>query len=210
MPVLGNIKLDRGIELIRFSALNGCANIMDIENSDAFTREPGRVFWITGLSGAGKTTIGLKIYKHLLAESPNTVFLDGDILREVLGETLSFGMSEREKLGFVYARLCQMLSLQGLNVVCASISMFNSVRNWNREKLPQYTEIYLKTSIQVLIARDQKGLYGQALSGTVKNVIGMDIPFEEPIQPDIVIHNDGLLDPDKVAEKIILRLNNLR
>jgi len=90
-----------------------------------------------------------------------------------------------------YARLCNLLSMQGLDVVCATISMFDKCREWNRSNLKNYFEIYLKVSQNELQKRNQKKLYSQVLKKTIKNVVGVDISFEEPKNPDLIIQNDG-------------------
>ena len=110
----------------------------------------GTVYWITGLSGAGKTTIGQLFYEKLKRDFPNTVFLDGDILREVFGADLGYTEMERRKCAMRYARLCDMLQRQDLNVVCCTISMFEAVREWNRRHIDSYKEIYVKVSMDTL------------------------------------------------------------
>ena len=87
----------------------------------------GNVYWITGLSGAGKTTIGKLFYHKLKQAFSNTVFLDGDVMREVFGADLGYTESDRRKCAMRYARLCDMLQKQELNVVCFKISMFDTV-----------------------------------------------------------------------------------
>ena len=107
----------------------------------------GAVYWITGLSGAGKTTIGKVFYAKMKERYPNTVFLDGDTLRSVFGECFGYSLDERRKCAMCYAILCAMLQEQDMNVICCTISMFDSVRKWNREHIANYKEIYLKVSM---------------------------------------------------------------
>ena len=147
-----------------------------------------RVYWITGLSGAGKTTIGKKLYERLKEKNCNIVFLDGDILREVFGGDLGYSREERVKCAMRYARLCKMLVEQGLDVICCTISMFDSVREWNRKNIKGYIEIYIKVPIEVLQARDQKGMY----SSKIDNLIGITLEYEEPKAPDLVIENNNI------------------
>ena len=96
-----------------------------------------------------------------------------------------------------------MLSSQGFNVICCTIAMFHSVRDWNRKNISNYKEIYLKVSPEVLIARDQKNLYSKHKNGTIKNIMGLDLSFEEPINPNIVIENNGDKSPDEIVDFII-------
>ncbi|MBE6086957.1 MAG: adenylyl-sulfate kinase [Clostridium beijerinckii] len=158
----------------------------------------GIVYWITGLSGAGKTTIGKLLYEKLKNEKDNVVFLDGDILREIFGGDLGYSVEDRKKSAMRNSRICKELSEQGIDVVCTTISMFDECRKWNRENIKSYKEIYIKVPMKQLIQRDQKGLYSRALKGQVKNVMGIDIDFEEPKNPNITICNDGSIEPEKL------------
>ncbi|WMJ81318.1 adenylyl-sulfate kinase [Clostridium sp. MB40-C1] len=166
-------------------------------------RKFGDVYWVTGLSGAGKTTIAKLLYEKLKKNKDNVVFLDGDILREIFGNDLGYSSSDRKKSAMRNSRICKELSEQGIDVVCATISMFNECRIWNRENIKNYKEIYIKVPIEILIQRDQKKLYSRALKGEIKNVMGIDIDFEEPKNPDIVILNDGSVKPKDILSQII-------
>lgn len=110
----------------------------------------GAVYWITGLSGAGKTTIGKRLYEKIKLQYSNTVFLDGDELRIVFGNDLGYTQDDREKCAMRYARLCDFLQKQDMNVICCTISMFHSVREWNRFHIANYKEIYIKADIETL------------------------------------------------------------
>jgi adenylylsulfate kinase-like enzyme len=145
------------------------------------------VYWITGLSGAGKSTIGHNYYQRLLSKGKNVVFLDGDELRLVMGGEDGYDQDTRKNLAFRYSRLCKLLSDQGLNVVIATISMFYDIQDWNRKNIQNYVEIYIKVPLDVLIKRDQKNLY----SSNQKNVAGFSSQYEVPKNPDVVLINDG-------------------
>lgn len=161
------------------------------------------VYWITGLSGAGKTTIGKLLYEKLKSQYPNTVFLDGDTLRRVFGDDLGYTKEERRKCAMRYSRLCAMLQEQDMNVICCTISMFDSVREWNRENIQSYKEIYVKTSMEKLQERDQKGLYSGVTEEKEKEVVGIHMDMEEPKQPDLILYNDGEIEPEEQAEEIL-------
>ena len=154
------------------------------------------VYWLTGLSGAGKTTIGRLWYEKLRLSGEPTVFLDGDELRQVFGGNMGYSPEDRRKAAMNYARLCALLSKQGLTVICCTISMFDSVRAWNRENIPGYIEVYIKASMETLRRRDQKGLY----SSGKQNVAGVDFQVELPKTPDIVLENDGQITPEEQVE----------
>lgn len=164
------------------------------------------VYWITGLSGAGKTTIGKIFYEKLKAEHPNTVFLDGDAMRKVFGGDLGYAREDRIRCAMRYSRLCKMLQEQDMNVICCTISMFDCVRDWNRENIQSYKEIYIKVSMDTLFERDQKGLYSGITSEKKTEVAGVHVEVEEPKRPDLVLQNDGAKSPKEQAEEIFMRL----
>ena len=151
----------------------------------------GTVYWITGLSGAGKTTIGRMFYNKFRKEYSNCVFFDGDTLRKVFGDDLGYSEEDRRKCAMRYSRLCKLLSDQGIHVVICTISMFDSVREWNRDNFVRYKEIYIRVPLSVLKERDQKGLYSGNTCEQDTTVAGLDFAFEEPKNPDIILDNGG-------------------
>ena len=158
------------------------------------------VYWITGLSGAGKTSIGKLLYEKMKPKYPNTVFLDGDVLREVFGNDLGYTREERIKCAMRYARLCKMLQEQEMNVICCTISMFDDIRDWNRQNIENYREIYVRVSMEVFMQRYQKGLY----KGD-KHVAGILGDIEEPKNPDMVLDNEGDVDLSELVDNIVKR-----
>lgn len=160
------------------------------------------VYWITGLAGAGKTTIGKKLYEVINKSNNATVLLDGDELRSVFGSDLGYSKTDRLVSATRNSRLCCMLSKQNITVICCTISMFDEVRKWNRENIDNYYEIFLDVSMDILINRDQKKMY----SKEENNVAGIDVDVEFPKNPDMVINNDGKKTPDEIVEAIISNL----
>ncbi len=165
------------------------------------------VYWITGLSGAGKTTIGRLFYERLKDTQPATVFLDGDILRRVFGEDLGYSEEDRRRCAMRYSRICQLLVRQEINVIICTISMFHAVREWNRINIPGYREIYIKVSLHTLYDRDQKGLYSGNTAEADKTVAGFHIPFEEPADPDLILQNDDGITPEEQVNKILVKFS---
>lgn len=168
--------------------------------------QKGTLYWFTGLSGAGKTTIAKLFYDRLRNKKPNVVFLDGDVLREVFGNVAGHTAEERKKIAKCYSRLCNILAEQGIDVVCATISMFHDCRRWNRDNILNYKEIYLKVPMEVLIERDSKSLYKRALKGEIQNVMGINIPVEEPEEPDVILENDGRHNPIQMVDLLLNQL----
>lgn len=162
------------------------------------------VYWITGLSGSGKTTIASLFHGRITKIGRHALFLDGDEMRQVLDVTQnSHTPEERLKLALTYSRLCKLIASQGYDVVCSTISMFHKCHLWNRENLTKYIEIYLKVPIDILIQRDSKGIYRKIEQGKIKNVMGIDIEIEEPNDPNIIINNDGSITPEEIVDIII-------
>jgi adenylylsulfate kinase len=160
---------------------------------------PGTVVWITGLPGAGKTTIAEEVHRLLKARSSAVVRLDGDVFREAMGNDLGYDMADRLENARRLSRFCRLLSTQGLDVVCATVSLFHEIHVWNRTNLPRYLEVYLRVSAATLRARDQKMLVSAG-----KNVVGVDQPFDEPVDAHLVLDNDdGQQSPAQAAARII-------
>ena len=163
----------------------------------------GRVFWITGLSGTGKTTLGRELWGRLRAAGRPATFLDGDALRSVIAEDLGHSADDRRRSAMRNARLSRLLAEQGTDVVCATISLFHEVHRWNRENIPGYREIYLRVPIDELRRRDSKGIYSGAQRGDVRHVVGLDVPAEVPEAPDLVLDNYGALDIATAVDRIL-------
>lgn len=169
----------------------------------------GTLYFFTGLAGAGKTTIGGLFYDRLKERKPDAVLLDGDRQRAAAGHNTgdsaaveSRYTTEARKAGaWGLFQHCRDLTEQGADVVCCSISMYQEVRDWNRANIEHYREIYVKATRETLYRRDQKGLY----SSGAKNVVGVDLPYDEPEHPDAVVQNDG----DEGPEAIVARLEEM-
>ena len=161
--------------------------------------DKGTVYFFTGLSGAGKTTIGGLLYRRMKAKRNDVVLLDGDQLRRLSFHKKSGYTTEERRRGAYYNfEMCKMLADQGIDVVLCSISMYNDCRAWAAEHIENYREIYVKAARETLYRRDQKGLY----SSGAKNVVGVDLLCEEPEAPDIVIENDGAESPEEIVDRL--------
>jgi len=170
------------------------------------SHKKGIVYWFTGLAGAGKSTLGRRFYDHLTKTKPNVVLLDGDELRDVFGGDLSYSLEDRKKSALRNSRLCKMLSDQGHDVVCATISLFRECQDWNRKNISNFNEIYIQTPIEVLKSRDKKKLYSRAGQGEMKDVMGIDLPIHEPKNPEVLLINDGKKDIDSLFKEILTTL----
>ena len=166
------------------------------------------IIWITGISGAGKTTIGQKLFSNLNKDGRKIIFLDGDGLRQIFASTKdkSYQRENRIKLALQYSKLCQFLSNSGLDVVIATISMYSEVYEWNSNNLDNYYEVYLKVPNEVVINRDPKGLYADFEIGKISNLAGFDLKIDQPKNPALVIENYGEITPDHAVSQIMSTL----
>ena len=159
--------------------------------------EKGTLYFFTGLSGAGKTTLGSLFYRRLRARNPLVTLFDGDQIRTMFTSS-GYSMEDRLRVARHIFPLYQVLTDQGISVVCCSIAMFDEIRDWNRAHIENYREIYIKVNMETLYHRDQKGLY----SSGAKQVVGVDLPFDEPKRPDLIIENNGEETPEEVVRRI--------
>ena len=157
----------------------------------------GTVYFFTGLSGAGKSTIGGMFFRHLKAKKDNVFLLDGDEFRKNLCSDLGYSNEDRLKAAYRGFGMSKMIADQGIDVVNCGIAMFSEIRKWNRDNIENYKEIYIKVSKETLMQRDQKGLYSSG-----KSVVGIDLPFDEPDNSDIVIENDGIETPEEIVKRL--------
>ena len=147
------------------------------------------VVWIIGLSGAGKTTLAEKVVEQLRENNNNVILLDGDVLREVFGGDADHTVEGRAKNAKRLSHLSKFLADQGIHVVAAVLSIFPEWQQWNRDNITNYCQIYLDVPLDILLKRETKGLYAGALKGSIKNVVGIDIDFPEPVGNNLVLDN---------------------
>ena len=162
------------------------------------------------MSGAGKTTIGNLLFKELKARKPNVFLLDGDIGRWAYNDQVGYTHREREIGAYRNSRVCKMIADQDIDVICCTVSMFDGVRQWNRQHFDKYREIFLDVPMDVLIKRDKKQLYSRTQEGATQNVVGLDQQSEYPRSPDLRIVNDGASTPQQIIEQIRAAFPELR
>lgn len=163
-------------------------------NSDGKT--PGTIYWLTGLSAAGKTTLATNLARSFREDGRSVVILDGDVMRGVLGEVSNFSRDERLQLAYKYSRMAKMLADQGIDVIVAAIALFREIHRWNRQNMGSYLEIFLDVPLEELRRRDPKGIYRRFDLGEIKDVAGLDFEVEFPENPDLVLS----FDPSRTVE----------
>ena len=129
--------------------------------------------------------------------------LDGDALRDVLGAEGAHTRSDRLELAFRYAKLCRLISVQGIDVAMATISLFKEIHEWNRGNLSGYCEILLTAPLSELALRDPKKIYERAARGEIANVAGVDLAVDMPESPDLEIAFEPGLTPEAAVERVV-------
>ncbi|MCA3701228.1 MAG: sulfate adenylyltransferase subunit CysN [Brevundimonas sp.] len=214
----GFILIDRitnrtvGAGMIRF-ALRRADNIhwqaIDVtrEARAAMKGQKGRIIWLTGLSGAGKSTIANLVDRRLHALGRHTYLLDGDNVRHGLNRDLGFTEEDRVENIRRVAEVARLMADAGLIVITAFISPFRAERRVARELTPQgeFIEVFVDAPLEVAEARDVKGLYAKARAGQLKNFTGIDSPYEPPEQAEIVI-DTTTMSAVEAAEVIVQRI----
>ena len=121
-------------------------------------KKKGILFWITGLSGSGKTSVGKKVYKKISKKYGKTILLNGDDLRKIFN-LKKFSYNERYKIALSYSKFCENIINQKINIIFTTVSMFNKVREYNKKKIENYVEIYIATNIEDIIKNNKKKIY---------------------------------------------------
>ena len=163
----------------------------------------GKLIWITGLSGSGKTTIGKKVYHALKKKYINTIFLDGDDFRQIFDNDLKYSLQDRLQNAKRIHRMCKFLISQNFHVVCATISLFKEIHKLNKAKIKNYYDIYIECQEEELIKRNQKNLYKQALMKKRKDVVGINYEYDIPPNPKLILDNNKKNNLKKKVEIIM-------
>ncbi len=171
------------------------------------------VIWFTGLSGSGKTTLGKKFFNILKKRSKSTIFFDGDEFRSIFKNDLKYTLKDRDTNAYRLTRLVRALSDQRINIVVSANLTSFKYRSWCRKEIKNYFEIHIEAKKEVLLKRDYKNLYKNALNGKIKNVVGIDLPFNRPKGSNLNIENN--LTKNRLfenIEKIFLNIkkNNIK
>src|SRR5438874_13353058 len=150
----------------------------------------GFTIWFTGLSGSGKSTLSEVIEHRLRARDRNIEILDGDIVRTHLSKGLGFSRADRDTNIKRIAFVCSLLTRNGVICISAAIAPYREAREWARQEIGNFVEVYVKCPIEVCRQRDVKGLYKLVDEGKIKGFTGVDDPYEEPEHPELVVETD--------------------
>ncbi len=164
--------------------------------------QPGFVLWMTGLSGAGKTTIALILVEELKKQGLKVERLDGDVVRQSLTRDLGFTKEDRDKNIERVTFVAKLLSRNGVACVCSFISPYQAVRDQVRAETTNFIEVFVDAPLEVVMERDVKGLYAKAVAGEIPNFTGISDPFEAPTAPEIHVRTDQQT-PQESAQVIV-------
>ena len=163
--------------------------------------EKGFCIWLTGLSGSGKTTIAKKLIEHF-KDMRYIESMDGDQIRQGLSRDLGFSKEDRNEHNRRVIFCTKLLSRNGVIVIVALISPYRETRAYAKGEIPNMMEVFVSAPLDVCIERDPKGLYKKALAGEIKQFTGIDDPYEEPLEPDVIVETDKET-VDESVEKIL-------
>lgn len=152
----------------------------------------GVLVWITGLPGAGKSTLSQTLLSKIKKKYKKMpiVHMDGDDFRNLMDNDLGYSESERIKNAYRIVRICHYLYLQGLVVICSTVSLYKEIHEWININFSNKYLIFIECDQQLLIDRNQKKLYEKIINKKIKNLIGIDQKYNKPENPDLIIKNN--------------------
>ena len=163
---------------------------MSARRGTTMMQHKGFTLWLTGMSGAGKSTISDQLIARFREVGAKVELLDGDVVRTNLSQGLGFSRVDRDinirRIGFV----AELLSRYGVIVIVAAISPYRETRDEVKAKIANFMEVFVDCPVEVLAQRDVKGLYKRALAGEVGNFTGISDPYEPPLNPDVSVRSD--------------------
>lgn len=162
----------------------------------------GILFWVTGLSGSGKTTIAKKIKNDIESLYGPTLLISGDDVRRIFNFK-EYSAKKRLNLVKKYCKLAQFITNQNINLIFAVVGMMDSIRNWNKKNIVNYVEIYVKSDLKKIIKIRKKKIYHQKNIG---DIVGLNIKPEYPKKPDITIYNNFRISAKSLAKKLIHKI----
>ncbi|HHT9111500.1 MAG TPA: adenylyl-sulfate kinase [Candidatus Brocadiaceae bacterium] len=168
----------------------------------------GFTVWFTGLSGSGKSTISCLLEKKVQERGRNVEILDDDVARTNLGQYLGFSKQDRDINIQRIAFVCKLLTRNGVACISAAISPYREARENARQEIENFVEVYVKCPLEICVERDVKGLYKKALKGEIPGFTGVSDPYEEPLNPEIIVETNKETVEESV-NKILKKLEEL-
>jgi len=180
------------------------------EERESLLKQKGVVLWFTGLSGSGKSTIANEVAYRLYSMGKLTYVLDGDNIRHGLNKNLGFSPEDRNENIRRISEVANLFADAGVIAITAFISPYRKYRNFCRELVGdgRFIEIYAKASLKTCEKRDPKGLYKKAREGIIKDFTGVNAPYEEPENPELLVDTDKET-VEESTEKVLKKLKEL-
>ena len=170
--------------------------------------QKGFTLWFTGLPCSGKSAVADKVAEILKSRGLRVERLDGDIVRQSLTRDLGFSKEDRNENIRRVTFVSKLLTRNGVAVLTSFISPYRDIRDHARREIGNFIEIYVKCSVEVCMQRDIKGMYKKAIRGEIKEFTGVSDPYEEPLNPKILLETDKET-LDESSQKVLTRLEEL-
>ena len=167
-------------------------------------RKKGIFFWITGLSGSGKTVIAKKILKPVRNEYGPTLLMSGDTLRRIF-KIKGYSLEERKAIDRLFVNFYKFVTDQKINLIFTAIGMTDFTRNLNKRRIKNYVEIYVKSDVKKIIRLGKKRIYHSRM----KNIVGVDIKAEFPKKPHIILENNFKSTPNHLSKILFKKIKKL-
>ena len=166
-------------------------------------KKKGILFWIEGFSGSGKTSISKKIYPKIKQLFGPTIIIQGDIFRKIF-KLKSFSRQGRYDNSLKYRKFAKFITNQNVNLIFTVVGLMKEPRKWLRKNISNYVEIHINASLNKIRRNKKKKTYNQK-----KNIVGIDIKPELPLNADIVINNDFKKSTDRLSKELIIKILKL-
>ena len=169
---------------------------------------PTPVIWMTGLPGSGKTTLANLLKDYYQKNKLPVDILDGDEIRKTLSSDLGFSEKDRKEHNRRVIFVAKLLAKNGVTTIIPLISLYRETREFARNEIPNFVEVWIKASIDECKRRDPKGLYKKALAGEITNLTGLQAPYEEPTNPELILDTEKS-SPQECLEILVTTLAKL-
>ena len=157
-----------------------------------------KVYWVTGISGVGKTTFSKILKSELEKKHIDSVLIDGDEIRKILKIQNKYSKKDRLELATIYSKLAKLISDQKITVIVSTISLIEEIHMWNKKNLKNYVEILIERDMSEIIKSDSRNVYKE------KNIVGKSINAEYPKNPNFIINNLNMTEIKEYIRNFIL------
>tara|TARA_B100000780_G_scaffold104696_1_gene73264 strand:- start:541 stop:1086 length:546 start_codon:yes stop_codon:yes gene_type:complete len=168
-------------------------------------KKKGILFWVTGLSGSGKTTLSKKIKKDITKYYGPTLLISGDDLRKIFNFN-KYTLLDRIILSKKFGNFAKFITDQKINLIFAIVGMMHRSREWNKNNIDNYLEIYIKTNIKTIIKANKKKIYHKRNSG---DIVGVNIKPELPKKSDIIINNNFKKTANVLSKELVRKIRDI-